>query len=62
MKKLLTLGLVFGLGLVAVGCNSIKDDVYNQDLSNEDVAVTDEAESVKESFGDEDDIDKLNRN
>lgn len=52
MKKLLTFGLICGLGLIATACTEVKDDIYDQNLSNEDLAEVIEETNV-ENFTDE---------
>lgn len=53
MKKLFGLVLALAFGLVLVGCtNDVKDDVYNNDLSNEDLVESEDLPE-EESFDDE---------
>ena len=50
MKKLFGLVLALAFGLVLVGCtNDVKDDVYNNDLSNEDLVESEDLPE-EESF------------
>ncbi|MCQ2977825.1 MAG: hypothetical protein MJ232_07420 [archaeon] len=53
MKKLFGLVLALAFGLVLVGCtNDVKDDVYNNDLSNADLVESEDLPE-EESFDEE---------
>lgn len=52
MKKTFILCSALALGLVLVGCANVKDDVYDMDLSNEDLVI-EEDEAIEETLADE---------